>query len=73
MLLDSVAKISNDKNPQTFLEECKYAVKKRKRMSTINEELNLYESDDDSENDISNASDENKNYFLNGFSILWIW
>ena len=42
-----------------FLEESKYAVKKKKVMNTINEELDLDESDDESENDKSNESDEN--------------
>ena len=32
--------------PQIFLEECKYAIKKEKIINTINEELELSESDD---------------------------
>ena len=40
--------------PQIFLEECKYAVIKKRIMNTINEELNLNESDDESDNDKSN-------------------
>ena len=53
-LLDSAAKIDNEYYPQLFLEECKYAVKKKKIiiLYTINEELNLDESDDDSDNDV---------------------
>ena len=31
-----------------LLKECKYEVKKKKIINTINEELNLRESDDDS-------------------------
>ena len=41
-----------------FLEECKYAVKKKKIINTINEELDLDESDDEFDNDKSNESDE---------------
>ena len=59
MLLDSVVKIDNDYYPQIFLEECKYAVKKKKIIKTINEELNLDESNDESDNDKSIESDEN--------------
>ena len=36
-------------------------------MNTINEEINLDESDDNSDNDKSNGSDENYNCILNGF------
>ena len=56
ILLDSLLKIDNDYYPQIILEECKYAMKKKKIMSTINEELNLDESDDEPDN--SNESDE---------------
>ena len=54
ILSDSVVKIDYDYYPQMFLEECKYAVKKT--MNTINVKLNLDESDDDK----SNESDEEK-------------
>ena len=40
-LLDSVVKIDNDYYSQIFLEECKYVVKKKKLMNTINEQLDL--------------------------------
>ena len=70
ILLDSLVKIDNDYYPQIFVEECKYAVKKKKIMNTINEELNLDESDDESDNDKSNESDENEDCVLNAF--LWI-
>ena len=59
ILLHSVIKTDNNYYPQMFLEESKYAVKKKKVMNTINEELDLDESDDESENDKSNESDEN--------------
>ena len=52
-----VVKIDYDYYPQMFLEECKYAVRKKKTMNTINVKLNLDESDDDK----SNESDEEKN------------
>ena len=53
ILLDSVIKIDNNYYPQIVLEECKYAVKKKKRMNTINDEVNLDESDDKPDNDQS--------------------
>ena len=58
VLLDSVVKIDIDYYPKIFLQECKYAVKKKKIMSAINEKLDLDESDDESDNDKSNKSDE---------------
>ena len=41
MLLDYIIKIDNDYCPQIFLDECKYAINKRKIMNEIHEELNL--------------------------------
>ena len=58
ILLDSAVKIDNYYYPQIFLEEPKYAVKKKKIMDTINEELNLDKSDYESDNDKSNEPDE---------------
>ena len=52
-----VVKIDYDYYPQMFLEECKYAVRKKMTMNTINVKLNLDESNDDK----SNESDEEKN------------
>ena len=49
ILLDTVVKINNDYYPEIVLEEWKYAIKKKKIMNTINEELNLDESDDESD------------------------
>ena len=37
--------------PQIFLEECKYVIKNRKIINTINEDLELSESDDDKSDD----------------------
>ena len=59
ILLDSVVKIDHDYYPQIFLEECKYVVKKKKIMNTINEELDLDESDEDDNK--SDESDEENN------------
>ena len=47
ILLDSFVKAGNDHYPQIFLEECKYAIKKKKIIKTINEELELGQSDDE--------------------------
>ena len=46
--------LNSDKEyyPQTFLEECKYVIKSKKMINTINEDLELRESDDESD-DIS--------------------
>ena len=54
ILLDSIFVNSNKKYyPQIFLPECKDAIKDRKIVNTINEDLKLNESDDES-NDESN-------------------
>ena len=42
--------------PQILLEERKYALKKKKIINAINNELKLDESDDESDNDKSNES-----------------
>ena len=48
ILLDSIfANSDKEYYPQIFLEECKYAIKKKKIINTINEELKLSESDDE--------------------------
>ena len=46
MLLDSIF-VNSDKEyyPQIFLEKCKYAIKNKKIVNTINEDLELSESD----------------------------
>ena len=50
VLLDSIV-VNADKKCylQIFLEECKHAVKKKKLLNTINEELKLDESDDETD------------------------
>ena len=52
ILLDSIFVNSNNEYyPQIFLEECKYAIKDRKIVNTINEDLKLIESDDESDDE----------------------
>ena len=46
-MLDSIVDGDKKHYPQTFLKECKYAVRKEKMMNTISEEFKLDESDDD--------------------------
>ena len=48
ILLDSVINVDKIYYPQIILEQCKYAVKKEKIINTINEELDLDESIDES-------------------------
>ena len=49
VLLDSTVNVAEKYYPQIFLEECKYAVKKKKIINSINEKLNLHESDESDE------------------------
>ena len=46
ILLDSI-NVDKKYHPQMFFKECKYAVKKKTIMNTINEELKLDEFDED--------------------------
>ena len=59
-----------DDYPQLFFEECKYAIKKENNMNSIDKELNLDESDDESDNYNSNEYDGVENCILNGFFIF---
>ena len=53
ILLDSIFLNSNKEYYlQIFLEECKYAMKDRKIINTINEPLKLKESDDESNENV---------------------
>ena len=52
---------------QTFLKECKYAVKKKNLMNTINEELKLDKSVGDKYDDKYIYSFKCKDYILNFF------
>ena len=48
ILLDSIFLNSNKKYyPQIIFEECKYAIKEKEIINTINDELELRESDDE--------------------------
>ena len=50
ILLDSIFVNSNKEYyPQIFLEECKYAIKDRKIVNAINEDLKSNKSDDESD------------------------
>ena len=52
ILLDSIViLLDSDKEyyPQILLEECKYAIKSKKIVNKINEDLELSESDDESD------------------------
>ena len=51
ILLDSIVNGDKKYHPQILLKECKYAIKKKMIMNTINEELKLDESDDDKYDD----------------------
>ena len=58
-LLHSVVKINKDYYQQIFLEECKYAIKKKKIMNSIIEGVNLNEPSDEPDDDNCNESDGN--------------
>ena len=59
ILLDSVIKAQKKYHPQTFLEECKYELKKIKMENLIDDDLEKSESDSDS-NDETESDDESK-------------
>ena len=46
-MLDSVVNADKKYHPQIFLKECKYEIKNRKIMNTINKQLKLDKTDDD--------------------------
>ena len=63
IMLDSVIRVNKKYYPQTFLEECKHAVRKNKTENLINDDLDL-SSSDESDNESDNESDsETDNYF----------
>ena len=51
ILLDSIVHVDKKFHLQIFLNKCKYAIKKKKIMSKIHEELKLDEFDDDKYDD----------------------
>ena len=59
-MLNSVIRANKKYYPQTFLEECKYEIKKNKTENVINDDLDLSssdESDNESDNEFDNGSD----------------
>ena len=56
IMLEYVHRMNNKYNPQTFLEECKYEIKKNKMKNSINNDFDP-SSSDESDNDESNESD----------------
>ena len=56
IMLDSVIRANKKYYPQTFLEECKYVIRKNKMENFINDDLNL-SSSDESDNESNNESD----------------
>ena len=60
IMLGSVIRANKKYYPQTFLEECKYEIKKNKTENVINDDLDLSssdESDNESDNEFDNGSD----------------
>ena len=56
--IDSVLKIDKRAYPQTYLEHCKYKLKKRKIVNYIDDEI----IDEDSDSDIDDAIDSHLNF-----------
>ena len=59
-MLDSVIRVDKKYYPQTFLEECKYLIRKNKMDNLIKDDLDLTssdESDNDTDNESHNESD----------------
>ena len=54
--IDSVLKVDKKSYPKTYLEECKYKLKKRKLVSFIDSEI-IDDDDDDSDDDNGYDSD----------------
>ena len=64
-MLDSVIRANKKYYPQTFLEECKYGIKKNKMENLLNDDLDLSpsdESDNESDNEFDNGSDNDESY-----------
>ena len=56
IMLDSVNSVTKKHYLQTFLEECKYEIKKNKTENLINDDLDPSSSDNYSKNDYFNSS-----------------
>ena len=57
IMLDSVIRVSKKYFPQTFLEECKYEIKKTKMENLINDDLDLSSSDDETDNESNDETE----------------
>ena len=58
IVLDSVIRVNKKHYPQSFLEECKYVIRKNKMENLINNDLDLTSSDNETANETdSNESD----------------
>ena len=55
-MLDSVIRVNKKYYPQTFLEDCKYVIRKNKMENFINDDLDL-SSSEESDNEPDNRSD----------------
>ena len=60
IMLDSVIRVNKKYYPQTFLEKCKYRIKKNKMENLINDDLNQ-SSSDESDNKSDNESNAESN------------
>ena len=68
-MLDSVVRVNKKYYSETFLEECKHAIRKNKMENFINDDLDLSssdESDSESDNETDNEldSDESSDQFF---------
>ena len=71
IMLDSVMRVSKKYYPQTFLEKCKYEIKKNKMENLISDDFNSSSFDEcdnesDSEPDNESDNDESDNDKCNG-------
>ena len=57
IVLDSVIRVNKKYYPQTFLEECKYVIRKNKMENLINDDLDLSSSDDESDSESDDEFD----------------
>ena len=65
-MLDSVFKVSKKYFPQTFLEECKYEIKRTKMENFINDDPDPSSSDNETDSDSDNETiNESNNDFDN--------
>ena len=60
-LIDSVLKMGKNYHPEVFLEECKYAVKEKKIVKYIIDNIEIYSDSDRKNFDEENSGKENSN------------